>query len=232
MTSAWPVTLTSPELILRPLRRRDANQWYALRRHNADWLRQWEATLPAADPSIPGTYRGMVRAYQREAKASRAQAFALEVGGRLMGQVTIGGIALGSLRSAYIGYWISQDAAGLGLMPKAVAMVTDHAFDSLRLHRLEINIRPENASSRRVAEKLGYREEGFRRNYLHIEGQWRDHNSYVMLADERPAMGLAAHVALHGWRDQKSDESDNAQHRVGSVGDTGESVPRMRGPRP
>ncbi|MFN8125511.1 MAG: GNAT family protein [Candidatus Nanopelagicales bacterium] len=77
-------------------------------------------------------------------------------------------------------------------MPRAVAMITDHAMGTLGLHRIEINIRPENEASLRVVGKLGYRQEGYRPRYLHIDGDWRDHVSFVMLADERPAGGLLA----------------------------------------
>jgi [ribosomal protein S5]-alanine N-acetyltransferase len=224
MSADWPVTIEGEGLVLRPLRRRDGPRWYTLRRRNAQWLRRWEATLPTADPTVPATFGGMVRSYHREGKARRAQAFVLEVDGVLVGQVTLGGIAWGSLRSAHIGYWISSDMAGHGLMPKAVALVTDHAFDSLRLHRIEINIRPENASSRRVAEKLGYREEGFRPQYLHIDGAWRDHISYVMLDSERPSGGLTAFITRNGWRDVRPGEPGAPQ----TLRDTGESVPRMR----
>ena len=99
----------------------------------------------------------------------------------------MGGIAYGSLRSAYIGYWIDQEFAGRGVTSMGVAMAADYAFDVLRLHRLELNIRPENTSSRAVAEKVGYREEGFREKYLHINGDWRDHVTYVLLAGDLPA---------------------------------------------
>jgi ribosomal-protein-alanine N-acetyltransferase len=98
----------------------------------------------------------------------------------------MGGIAYGSLRSAYIGYWIDQEFAGRGITSLAVAMASDYAFDILKLHRMELNIRPENTSSRAVAEKLGYRVEGFREKYLHIDGDWRDHVAYVLFAGDIP----------------------------------------------
>ena len=98
----------------------------------------------------------------------------------IVGQVTMGGIAYGSLRSAYIGYWIDERFSRRGIMSLSVAMVADFAFRTLRLHRLELNIRPENAASRAVAEKVGFRLEGFRERYLHIDGDWRDHVSYTM----------------------------------------------------
>jgi ribosomal-protein-alanine N-acetyltransferase len=111
---------------------------------------------------------------------------ALTVGGRFAGQVTLGGISWGSLRSAYIGYWIDRAYAGRGYMPRAVALLADYGLFTMRLHRVEINIRPENAASVRVVEKLGLRCEGLRHRYLHIAGDWRDHLSYAVCVDEVP----------------------------------------------
>ncbi len=227
----WPVTLTWGDVSLRPLRRGDARSWSRVRRDNAGWLRPWEATLPTADPAVPATFGAMVRSFAREARAGRAQAFALDVSGALMGQVTLGGIAWGSLRSAYVGYWISQEVAGRGIMPRAVALVTDHAFADLGLHRVEINVRPENAASLRVVAKVGYRQEGYRPRYLHIDGQWRDHVSFAMLADEWPAGGLVSQISRHGWRDtpeRNADTPDGAE-RGRNVRDTGDSLPGVAG---
>jgi ribosomal-protein-alanine N-acetyltransferase len=61
----------------------------------------------------------------------------------------------------------------------AVELLTDFAFSALSLHRIEINLRPENAASRKVAEKAGYIFEGNRARYLHIDGEWRDHICFV-----------------------------------------------------
>jgi ribosomal-protein-alanine N-acetyltransferase len=82
--------------------------------------------------------------------------------------------------SAYCGYWIDSRAAGRGIMPTALALITDHAFHAGRLHRVEVNIRPENKASRRVVEKLGFREEGYHPHYMYIDGAWRDHIGYAM----------------------------------------------------
>jgi ribosomal-protein-alanine N-acetyltransferase len=127
-----------------------------------------------------------VRRLRAEAREGRGLPFALIVDGSFAGQVTVGGIARGSLLSAYIGYWIDQRAAGRGIMPTAVAMATDHCFREVGLHRVEINIRPENAASLRVVQKLGFREEGLRERYLHIDGDWRDHLTFALCADDVP----------------------------------------------
>ena len=139
----------------------------------------------------------MVRTFRREAAAGRSVAFALD-GRRPDGAGHARGLAWGSLRSGYIGYWIAREAAGRGSCRDAVAMVTDHGLGTLGLHRIEINIRPENSASLRVAQKLGYRREGYRTRYLHIDGDWRDHVSFVMLAEERPSPSLFAELQRCG----------------------------------
>ena len=87
-------------------------------------------------------------------------------------------------RSAYIGYWIGEEFAGKGYTPLAVAMAIDHCFQVLKLHRIEIAIRPENSKSLRVVEKLGLRKEGTRPKFLHINGDWRDHLIFAINEDE------------------------------------------------
>ncbi len=185
----WPVTLTDGEITLRPLRHSDASRWRDVRRRNVDWLQPWEATLPpeaVVEGEAAPTFSMMVRRLRREAREGRALPWAITVEGRLVGQLTVGGIAYGSLRAGYIGYWIDQDVAGRGIMPIAVAMACDYCLDVVRLHRLEVNIRPENSASLRVVEKLGLRHEGERPAYLHIDGQWRDHVTFVVNAGDFP----------------------------------------------
>ena len=186
MSHGWPSRLREGRIELRPLRLRDATAWREVRTRNARWLRPWEATLPLAEHDAPTTYGAMVRRLRAEAREGRSLPFALTVDGAFAGQVTIGGIARGSLLSAYIGYWIDQRVAGRGIMPTAVAMATDHCFREVGLHRVEINIRPENTASLRVVEKLGFRAEGLRERYLHIDGDWRDHLTFALCAEDVP----------------------------------------------
>ena len=183
----WPVTLTSGDLTLRPLRRRDRRAWSQLRKANAEWLRPWDATLPPeGEPAreVPLTFSGMLQTMRREARSGRALPWAMVFQGQFVGQLTVAGISLGSLRSGAMGYWVSQSHAGRGITPLAVAMACDYCIDALGLHRIEISIRPENAASIRVVEKLGLRREGLRERYLHIDGDWRDHVTYVYLSGD------------------------------------------------
>ena len=181
--------MSDGDITLRLIRQRDASAWREVRRRNREWLQPWEASLPpeaSLITDVPATFGQMVRRMRKDARAGRALPWAILVDGRLAGQLTVGGITYGSLRSAYIGYWIDKELAGRGIMPAAVAMACDYCFDNVRLHRVEINIRPENAASLRVVDKIGLRKEGDRPKYLHIDGDWRDHVTYVVMVGEFP----------------------------------------------
>lgn len=185
----WPVTLREDTpagaVVLRPLRRRDATDWARLRAQNAAWLERWEATAPGANRYIASTFGEYVRSLSSQARAGTSLPFGVELDGELVGQLTVSSITWGSMCSASIGYWVSEHVAGRGVIPTAVAMATDYAF-FLGLHRIEINIRPENKPSLRVVEKLGLRDEGVRERFLHIQGQWRDHRTFAITAEEVP----------------------------------------------
>ncbi|MFD7920749.1 GNAT family N-acetyltransferase [Streptomyces sp. NPDC059740] len=198
MNAPWPVVLRDGDTALRPIRLRDQRAWREVNRRNRDWLRPWEATIPppppgALQPARP-TYRQMVRHLRREAHAGRMLPFVVEHRGALVGQLTVAGITWGSMCSAHIGYWVDEAVAGRGVIPTAVALAVDHCFRGVGLHRIEVCIRPENGPSRRVVEKLGFREEGLRPRYLHIDGGWRDHMVFALTVEEVPE-GL-----LHRYR--------------------------------
>ncbi len=179
------MVLRDGPLALRPLRRRDRAAWVRLRLENAAWLDPWEATAP--DPTHPALpFGAFVAELRREARAGRSYPFAIDYRGRLVGQLTVSGITSGSLCSASIGYWVAEAVAGRGIAPTAVALATDHCWVEAGLHRMEINIRPENAASLRVVAKLGFRDEGLRRRYLHVDGEWRDHRTFALTAEEVP----------------------------------------------
>src|SRR5437773_10957618 len=115
--------------------------------------------------------------------------FAVAYSGRLVGQLSIVNIVRRAFRSGYAGYWVDARTAGRGIIPTALALVVDHAFHSGGLHRIEVNIRPENTPSRRVVEKLGFREEAYHPKYLHIDGAWRDHIGYALNTEDVSADG-------------------------------------------
>lgn len=215
-TPGWPVTLRHQDLVLRPLLRGDRDQWDAVRRENRDWLRPWDATMPPGATAGPTSFAAMRRELDAQARAGLALPFVLALDSDpafrtpparcpLVGQVTVGGIVYGAARWAHIGYWIDHRCGGRSFVPRGVALAIDYCFQVLGLHRIEVNIRPENANSLRVAAKLGLRHEGRRPAYLHIDGDWRDHECFAIHADEVPC-GLSRRLLESAGRDQKLSE--------------------------
>ena len=177
------VVLTRAPVVVRRLRRADEAQWLRLRRESKDWLRPWEATVPPGRPDATITFAAFVRQERKWWRQQRAFPMVIEVDGDVVGRVSIGSIQWGAECGASVGYWIRESHAGRGIVPTAVALLSTYAFEQ-GLHRLEIAVRPDNASSVRVAQKLGFRDEGLRRRYLCIDGQWRDHQVFALTADE------------------------------------------------
>ena len=189
----WPARLGAGPVRLEPLRRTDAQEWVRLRLDNEGWLTPWEpsAPLPWRERHTTAAFRAMRRAGVRRARAGLSLPFAVRVDGRLAGQVTVDNVVRGALRSGHLGYWVDQAVSGRGLATTAVALVCDHAFGAAGLHRLQADIRPENLRSQRLVERLGFRQEGVLRRYLDIDGDWRDHLSYALLAEDVPGGVLA-----------------------------------------
>jgi [ribosomal protein S5]-alanine N-acetyltransferase len=102
----------------------------------------------------------------------------------IAGVFTISQIVRGAFQSAYLGYYASGRTARQGYMREAMELVLDHAFNDLRLHRIEANIQPGNAPSIALARGAGFRLEGYSPRYLLIGGRWRDHERYAITADE------------------------------------------------
>ncbi len=160
-----------------------------MRLANERWLAPWEATKPGVawpERHGPGTFAPMLRALRRQARNGTAMPFFITVDGVLSGQVTLGPIVRGAMNSAAVGYWVDERVAGRGVMPTALALLVDHSFGMGGLHRVAADIRPENTASRRVVEKLGFREEGLHRRLLHIDGAYRDHLTFAVTAEDVP----------------------------------------------
>jgi ribosomal-protein-alanine N-acetyltransferase len=188
----WPARLADGPVGLRPLRMRDALAWSEVRTANEAWLAPWEGRPESAPPAnwadrhTPAVFATMLRMLRRESRAGRSLPFAITYEGQLAGQMTLAGVVRGAFDNAFAGYWVDGRLAGRGIAPTALALAVDHAFGPVGLHRVEANIRPENAASRRVVEKLGFRDEGLSERYLFIDGAWRDHRSYALTREDVP----------------------------------------------
>jgi ribosomal-protein-alanine N-acetyltransferase len=176
------IALEHGDVRVRLVRKRDAAALQELILSNRSWLRPWEATNPHGPNSFD--IKAMIRGLLRQANEMTGLPLVIEHHGAIVGQLNVANILYGSVSSANIGYWIAPDAAGKNITPIAVALVTDYLFNELGLHRVQIDIRPENGPSLRVVEKLGFRYEGKKNAYIHINGEWRDHYSFALTADE------------------------------------------------
>lgn len=171
------------------MRTGDAASWVEVRQRNAEWLGPWEATPPGGGAPVPASrlvFAAMRRSLQRQARLGETLPFGVTYEGRLAGQLTVAGIVRGSLNSGFVGYWVDSAVAGREVIPTSLALAVDHCFGEVGLHRIEVNIRPDNVASRRVVEKLGFRAEGIRQRYLHIDGAYRDHLSYALTTEDVP----------------------------------------------
>lgn len=178
---------------VRLVRPRDARALQHELMSNRAWLSPWEATLPGAAASFD--MRVGVRRLLQQYREGNGYPFVMEYDGEIAGQLNVWGVSRGSLCSATIGYWVSQRFAGKGVTPASVAMVTDLCFRDFGLHRVEICLRPENTRSLRVVQKLGFRYEGLRRRFIHIDGDWRDHLCFALTTEDVPRGVLARWAA-------------------------------------
>jgi len=165
---------------------RDAAQWSKTRLADRAQLERWEPTTDVdwvrrqTISSWPSVCSGL----RAEARKGRMLPFAIELDDEFCGQLTVGNVTHGALRSAWIGYWVASAAAGRGVATGALALGLDHCFGPVRLHRVEATVRPENVASRRVLAKVGFREEGLLQRYLDVDGGWRDHLLLAITVEE------------------------------------------------
>ena len=182
----WPARLSAGPILLRPPRLRDARAWSEIRLRNERWLAPWEPTSPHSwdDRNSVSAWPPLHSALKKAARRGTMVPFMVCYGGRLVGQVNVSNVVHGALRSCTVGYWIDNAVAGRGVTPAALALAIDHCFGPVGLHRVEVDIRPENGPSLRVVEKLGLRREGFYERFLDIDGGWRDHVAFAITVEE------------------------------------------------
>ena len=174
-------------VLLRPLAPTDFPAWSEVRLRNEAWLLPWEPRRSAGHPDPTrdrDAFSVRCNARERERQLGTGYGFGIFLDQELVGEINLNAIQRGPFQNAYVGYWVDEAKAGRGLVPEAVVVLTRFAFEDLRLHRLQIAIIPRNARSRRVVEKLRYREEGVALRYLEINGVWEDHVRYAITAEE------------------------------------------------
>jgi ribosomal-protein-alanine N-acetyltransferase len=192
----WPATPSAGPVLLRPPRLRDARTWSEIRMRNEQWLERWEPTSPHSweERNSVSAWPALHSALRASARKGVMLPFMVVYGGRLVGQLNVSNIVHGALRSCTIGYWVDGALAGRAITPTALALAIDHCFGPVGLHRVEVDIRPENRASLRVVEKLGLRREGFYERFLDIDGGWRDHVAFAVTVEELGGRRMVARL--------------------------------------
>jgi ribosomal-protein-alanine N-acetyltransferase len=184
------LALTGEGLRLRPPRAGDYVAWSELRLRSREFLQPWEPAWPADDLS-KSAFRRRLAAYSRDIDLDQAYPFFIFRADHdvFLGGITLSNVRRGVAQMASVGYWIGQPHARKGHMSAAVRTVAAFAFERLGLHRLEAACIPDNLPSRELLLKVGFRLEGEARAYLKINGVWRDHLLFGMLAGDLSRRG-------------------------------------------
>lgn len=179
------VRLEGPRVYLCPPRMADWKTWAALREECRTFLVPWEPTWPH-DALTRQAFRRRLKAYNQEWRHGTGFSFLVyRLHDRtLMGGVTLSNVRRGVAQAASMGYWIGERFARQGYMTEAVLAVVEFAFEELGLHRIEAACLPHNDASRNLLLKVGFRQEGYARQYLRINGKWQDHLLFEMLRDD------------------------------------------------
>jgi ribosomal-protein-alanine N-acetyltransferase len=179
-----PVVYAGP-VYLRVPQMSDYVEWAELRAASRDFLTPWEPTWPR-DDLTKAAFRRRIRRYLKDLREDKAYPFFLfrAEDDRFVGGLTLSNIRRGVAQACSIGYWVGKPYSRHGFMTAAVKAVGPYVFDTLGLHRLEATCIPDNLASIRLLEKCGFQEEGFAREYLLINGAWRDHKLFALLSSD------------------------------------------------
>lgn len=180
-------------LYLRASEMRDYAEWAELREKSRSFLTPWEPLWPIDDLSR-ASFRYRVRRHAEEMARDEAYSFFIfrEEDDALLGGLSFGHVRRGVSQAATLGYWMGEPYAGKGIMTRAVRAACAYAFEKRGFHRIEAACLPTNEPSKRLLERVGFKQEGYARSYLNINGQWRDHLLYALLETDPPPINTPA----------------------------------------
>ena len=180
------IRLETERMTLRPPIHSDFREWSALRHESRDFLTPWEPTWNADHLTRKSFTNRVYWANRSIANQSDIPLFLTRRSDNaLLGAITLSNIRRGPAQAGTTGYWIGQPYARAGYMREAIAAVVHYAFETLDLSRMEAGCLKENAPSRQLLEKCGYKYEGVAQSYLQINGRWRNHVLYANLRHDR-----------------------------------------------
>lgn len=185
-------SLHGERLYLRAPEINDYEPWATLRAISREHLQPWEPSW-AEDSLTREGFRRRLAWFERLRRQEHGEAYFIYLrrNDGLIGGITLSNIRRGASQCGELGYWIGKPFIGQGHMTEALQVMTTHCFNELKLHRLEAACLPENTPSRRLLAQAGFRSEGTLREYLKIDGVWRDHQLYARLASDPIASGVA-----------------------------------------
>jgi ribosomal-protein-alanine N-acetyltransferase len=180
------LAIESPRLTLRLPQHGDFRAWVALREVSAAFLTPWEPTWAPDHLSRRAFTARVSWSARAEQQGAAVPLFLIRRADQaLVGAITLDNIRRGPAQAGTLGYWVGQPFARQGYMREAIEALTRHAFTTMDLSRLEAACLPENAASRGVLEKSGFKYEGVAQSYLQIAGRWRNHVLYANLRHDR-----------------------------------------------
>jgi ribosomal-protein-alanine N-acetyltransferase len=184
MVRAEPLRLVGERAYLRSPDRADYEEWASLRSRSRGFLMPWEPSWPS-DALSRASYRARLARYSDDWRTDQGYNFFIfRSDDVLVGGVGLSNVRRGVAETASLGYWVGEPFARQGYMTAALPLVLDFAFDRLRLHRVEAACLPTNVPSRSVLLRTGFRQEGYARNYLLIDGKWQDHLLFAILYED------------------------------------------------
>ena len=119
----------------------------------------------------------------------------------IVGAINLNNIVRGSFQSASLGYYVAADYHGKGYMQKGLQLIVKYAFSTMGLHRLEANIQPNNARSARLVQRCGFVKEGYSKDFLFINGAWRDHERWCLVHPRRTLRAQTGQMTYAGNAD-------------------------------
>lgn len=176
MSHAQP-TLKTRRLHLLPAETSWASAMLDFQLRNREHLAQWDPV--PGDMFYTQLYWTMrLRQRAKDWLDGYGAAFLLmleEQPGQVVGSVALSNVVRGRLQSGTLSYALDASLQGQGLMREALEAVIALAFDDMRLHRIQANYQSANLRSAGLLQRLGFRIEGEAKDYLYINGAWRDH---------------------------------------------------------
>ncbi|MDE2230103.1 MAG: GNAT family N-acetyltransferase [Alphaproteobacteria bacterium] len=191
-----PFRLVGPRVALRTPEREDFEEWAKLRAESRSFLAPFEPTWPADAVSRAG-FRRRLQRYAVDWRSDQGYSFVLvrRADRALLGGISLSNVRRGVAETASLGYWIGERFARHGYMTDGLKLALAFAFERLRLHRIEAACLPNNQASRRLLLKSGFREEGYAKEYLSIDGRWQDHVLFGLVAGEWAPRSEAARAS-------------------------------------